>query len=60
MTYKPGIDILTESRQYDLALALLEEGYTVYCMDDTVKDLVDDRIIFTAPPEDQEVCLVDL
>ena len=60
LTYKPGIDILTESRQYDLALALLEEGYTVYCMDDTVKDLVDDRIIFTAPPEDQEVCLVDL
>ena len=60
LTYKPGIDILTESRQYDLALALLDEGYTVYCMDDTVKDLVDDRIIFTAPPEDQEVCLVDL
>ena len=60
LTYKPGIDILTESRQYDLALALLEEGYTVYCMDDTVKDLVDDRIIFTAPQEDEKVCLVDL
>ena len=60
MTYKPGIDILTESRQYDLALSLLDLGYKIYCMDDTVKDLVDERIIFDAPPEDQEVCLVDL
>ena len=60
LTYKPGIDILTESRQYDLALSLLDLGYKVYCMDDTVKDLVDDRIIFTAPQEDEKVCLVDL
>ena len=59
LTYKPGIDILTESRQYDLALSLLEEGYKVYCLDDTVEDYVDERIEF-AVPEDQEVCLVDL
>ena len=59
LTYKPGIDILTESRQYDLALALLEEGYKIYCLDNTVEDYVDERIEFDVP-EDQEVCLVDL
>ena len=58
LTYKPGIDILTESRQYDLALALLEEGYKIYCLDNTVEDYVDERIEFTKPEE--EVCLVDL
>ena len=52
LTYKPGIDILTESRPYDLALALLEEGYAVYCLDDTVKEQVDERIIFDSPTED--------
>ncbi len=58
LTYKPGIDILTESRPYDLALALLEEGYKVYCLDDTVRDQCDDRIIFKSPTEN--VCWIDL
>ncbi len=59
LTYKPGIDILTESRQYDLALRLLDEGYKVYCMDDTCKELVDDRIEFVGAPIEQ-VCWVNL
>ena len=50
LTYKAGIDILTESRPYDLALALLEEGYTVYCIDDTCKEIVDERIKFVPAP----------
>ena len=58
MTYKAGIDILIESRPYDLALDLLNEGYKVYCLDDTCKDIIDDRIIFATPTED--VCWVDL
>ena len=58
LTYKPGIDILTESRPYDLALALLEEGYKVYCLDLNVKDQADSRIIFEKPKE--EVHLIDL
>ena len=59
LTYKPGIDILTESRPYDLALALLEEGYKVYCIDETCKDIVDERIKFTAAPI-EPVCWIDL
>ena len=59
LTYKPGIDILTESRPYDLALALLEEGYKVYCVDDTMKGKVDERIIFDPAPM-EEVCWIDL
>ena len=58
LTYKAGIDILIESRPYDLALDLLNEGYKVYCLDDTCKDIIDDRIIFATPTED--VCWVDL
>ena len=58
LTYKPGIDILTESRPYDLALALLEEGYKVYCLDLNIQDQVDSRIIFEKPKE--EVHLIDL
>ena len=53
LTYKPGTDILTESQQYRLCLDLLNEGYTVYCIDDTLKEQLDDRIKFiTAPLED--------
>ena len=59
LTYKPGIDILTESRPYDLALALLEEGYKVYCIDETCKDIVDERIKFVAAPI-EPVCWIDL
>ena len=59
LTYKPEIDILTESRPYDLALALLEEGYKVYCIDETCKDIVDERIKFVAAPI-EPVCWIDL
>ena len=50
LTYKPGIDIFIESRPHDLAVALLDEGYTVYSMDDTCKDQWDERIIFNPAP----------
>ena len=52
LTYKPGIDILTESQQYRLCLDLLDEGYKVYCMDDAIIHLCDDRIIFEDPKEE--------
>ena len=52
LTYKPGIDILTESQQYRLCLDLLDEGYTVYCMDDAIIHLCDDRILFEDPKEE--------
>ena len=52
LTYKPGIDILTESQQYRLCLDLLNEGYKVYCMDDAIIHLCDDRIIFEDPSEE--------
>ena len=59
LTYKSGIDIITESRQYDLALSLLNEGYEVYCIDDACKDLVDDRIKFITTPV-ENVYWIDL
>jgi len=52
LTYKPGIDILTESQQYRLCLDLLDEGYKVYCMDDAIIHLCDDRILFEDPKEE--------
>ena len=52
LTYKPGIDILTESQQYRLCLDLLDEGFDVYCMDDEIIHLCDDRIIFEEPTEE--------
>ena len=59
LTYKPGIDILTESRPHDLAKALLDEGYKVYCIDETMKGYVDERILFTPAPI-EPVCWIDL
>ncbi len=59
ITYKPGIDILTESQQYRLCIDLLNAGYKVYCLDDTMKGQVDDRIIFIAAPV-EEVCWIDV
>ncbi len=59
LTYKKGIDILTESRPYDLALELLRDGYRVCCIDDTCKDQIDNRIEFIAAPR-EEVCWIDL
>ena len=58
LTYKPGTDILEESQQYRLCLDLLNAGYKVYCLDDTMKDQCDDRIIFKSPTEN--VCWIDL
>ncbi len=59
LTYKPGIDIFVESRPHDLAVALLDEGYKVLCMDDTCKDQWDKRIEFTPAPI-EPVCWIDL
>ena len=59
LTYKPGTDILEESQQYRLSLDLLEEGYKVYCIDETLKEQMDDRIVFDPAPLEQ-VCWVDL
>ena len=60
LTYKGGIDILTESRPYDLALRLLDEGYKVYCIDVPMNlhSQIDDRILIGTPEE--EVCWIDL
>ena len=59
LTYKRGIDIITESRPYDLAKILLDEGYKVYCIDDTMSSALDSRIQFVAAPR-EEVCWIDL
>ena len=59
LTYKAGIDIFVESRPHDLAVALLDEGYKVLCMDDTCKDQWDKRIEFTPAPI-EKVCWIDL
>ena len=59
LTYKPGIDIFVESRPHDLAVALLEEGYKVYCMDDTCKEQWDERIEFNPAPI-EPCCYIDL
>ena len=60
LTYKDGVDILTESRPYDLALSLVEDGYDVYCLDSTAKDKIDSRIKFSDYPRMDQVCYVDL
>ena len=59
LTYKRGIDIITESRPYDLAKILLDEGYSVYCIDDTMSSALDDRIKFVAAPK-EDVYWIDL
>ena len=59
LTYKPETDILTERQQYRLCLDLLNEGCKVYCVDDTLKEQLDDRIIFTAAPI-EDVYWIDL
>ena len=60
LTYKDGVDILTESRPYDLALSLVEDGYDVYCLDSTAKDKIDSRIKFSDYPRMDQVCYVNL
>ena len=58
LTYKEGVDILTESRPYELALHLLNSGYKVYCTDLSLKGRVDSRIIFDTPTE--KIVTIDL
>ena len=60
LTYKDGVDILTESRPYDLALSLLDAGYEVYCLDSTAKDRIDSGIKFSDFPRMDQVCYVNL
>ena len=60
LTYKDGVDILTESRPYDLALSLLDAGYEVYCLDSTAKDRIDSRIKFSDFPRVDQVFYVNL
>ena len=60
LTYKDGVDILTESRPYDLAISLLDAGYEVYCLDSTAKDRIDSRIKFSDFPRMDQVCYVNL
>ena len=62
LTYKAGIDILTESRPYDLALRLLDEGYKVYCTDVplSLQSQIDDRILIGSPDPEEKVCWINL
>ena len=54
------MDIITESRPYDLALSLLDAGYEVYCLDFTAKDRMDSRIKFSDFPRMDKVFYVNL
>jgi len=58
LTYKNGVDILTESRPYDLAMSFINDGYDVYCLSSGKGLLIDPRIKFQTPTE--PVCHVDL
>ena len=58
LTYKEGVDILTESRPYDLAMSFINDGYDVYCLSSGKGLLIDPRIKFQTPTE--PVCQVDL
>ena len=62
LTYKAGIDILTESRPYDLALRLLDEGYKVYCTDVplSLQSQIDDRILIGSPDPEEKVCWINI
>ena len=52
VSYKPDTDILTESQQYKLCTDLLNEGYKVYCVDSSLKERCDSRIIYDTPKEE--------
>jgi len=58
LTYKEGVDILTESRPYDLAMSFINDGYDVYCLSSGKGLLIDPRIKFQTPTE--PVCHVNL
>jgi len=49
VAYKKGTDILQESQQYRLCLDLLDAGHKVHVLDDSLKDVCDDRILYSKP-----------
>ena len=49
VAYKKGTDIIEESQQYRLCLDLLDAGHKVYVIDDSLKDICDDRILYSRP-----------
>ena len=49
VAYKKGTDIIEESQQYRLCLDLLDAGHKVHVLDDSLKDICDDRIIYSKP-----------
>ncbi len=49
VAYKRGTDIIEESQQYRLCLDLLDAGHTVHVLDDSLKDICDDRILYSTP-----------
>ena len=49
VAYKRGTDIIEESQQYRLCLDLLNAGHAVHVLDDSLKDICDDRIIYSKP-----------
>ena len=49
VAYKKGTDIIEESQQYRLCLDLLDAGHKVHVLDDSLKDICDDRISYSKP-----------
>ena len=49
VAYKKGTDIIEESQQYRLCLDLLDAGHKVHVLDDSLKDICDDRILYSKP-----------
>ena len=49
VAYKKGTDIIEESQQYRLCLDLLDAGHKVHVIDDSLKDICDDRILYSRP-----------
>ena len=49
VAYKKGTDIIEESQQYRLCLDLLDAGHKVHVLDDSLKDICDDRILYSRP-----------
>ena len=49
VAYKKGTDIIEESQQYRLCLDLLDAGHKVHVLDESLKDICDDRILYSKP-----------
>lgn len=52
VTYKADTNIIEESQQYKLCIHLLDLGYKIYVINDSVKSVCDSRIIWQTPDED--------